>query len=130
MIEDEIAIRTLYAASESALSDGNIDGVLELYSEDAIQLPPDAAPIVGLKEIRRQLVEELKRVSVDTSILVEEVEAGSEIAFARGRYEMIVHPKDGSRETEASGSWLDILKRQPNGSWRIRRSAWSNHDAH
>jgi len=33
----------------------------------------------------------------------------------------------GSHQTVTAGSWLDILKRQTDGSWRIARSARSTH---
>ena len=35
-------------------------------------------------------------------------------------------PKAGGEPTEDSGKWLGILKRQPNGSWKVHRDIWNS----
>jgi ketosteroid isomerase-like protein len=41
------------------------------------------------------------------------------MAFSRGTYTLSLTPKEGGPTTHIDGKWLDILKRQTDGSWKI-----------
>ncbi|MFQ5748653.1 MAG: YybH family protein [Planctomycetota bacterium] len=127
MADEETAIRRLYAASVAALNTGDIPALAAFYTKDAIQMPPHRPPLVGWKAIRSSLESELRGITIEAGLEIAEVVVAGGWARVRGRHWTRVVPQAGGRSTVTTGSWLDILERQPDGSWRIARSAWSNH---
>lgn len=76
--------------------------------------------------IRSTLEGELLSISVAATIGVAEKRVADSWAFARGIYRTVAAPNRDGPPTETRGNWLDILRRQPDGSWKISRSTWSN----
>ncbi len=129
MVDDQVQIERLYAANVAALEAGDVSVLAAFYAEDAIQLPPGGPPLEGWEAIRASLERELAGIEIAAGVEVLEVVVAGDWAFARGQYRTSVRPASGGRATEATGSWLDILQRQADGTWRIARSAWSSHGA-
>lgn len=88
---------------------------------------PSRRPLNGWEAIRSSLENELNEITIDAGVEVVEVVIAGSWAYARGHYRISTLPQAGGRGAVTTGSWLDILKRQADGSWRIARSAWSNH---
>ncbi|MFQ5709417.1 MAG: YybH family protein [bacterium] len=127
MVDEKTAIEQLYVANVAALNARDVSALARFYTHDAIQFPPNAPPLVGWEAIRSSLENELDGIRIDAKVEVVEVVIAGSWAYARGDYRTAVIPQAGGRRTATIGSWLDILKRQADGSWRISRSAWSSH---
>jgi len=127
MSRDTRVIRDLYAASVAALEAGDVEALAGFYTEDAIQLPPDRRPRVGRKAIRAALKKELKGIRVEATVEIEELVVMGLWAYARGSYRTVVPSDTGKRDSVVEGSWLDILERQEDWSWKVLRSTWSVH---
>lgn len=127
MSRDTRAIRDLYAANVAALEAGDVEALAELYTEGAIQLPPDRRPRVGRKAIRAGLRRELKGIRVEATVEIEELVVMGLWAYARGSYRTVVPSDTGKKDSVVEGSWLDILEWQDHGFWQILRSTWSVH---
>lgn len=126
MTDDHAAIRRLYAQSATAIGAGDVPALARLYTEDAIQLPPDRPALVGRQAIESSLGEELDGVAVEAAIEVSETRVARDWAFARGTYRVTVtRPTERDPEV-AAGNWLDILVRTSDGSWKIARSTWTD----
>lgn len=123
---DIAAIRKLFADSAAALSAGDMSALAKCYEKDAIQLPPNSAVLIGWPAIRSEFERGLEGIKVAATIEVTEVCVADSWAFARGTYRMVTTPMGGGDDAVATGNWLDILRRQPDNSWKIARSTWSN----
>lgn len=126
--DDVAAIRKLYADNAAALSAGDLSAMAKWYESDAIQLPPNSPALIGWDAIGSTLKGELEGITVAATIEVVEVCTADHWAFARGRYRMVTTPQGGGDEEVTIGNWLDILRRQPDNSWKIARSSWSTGD--
>lgn len=126
--DDHERIKDIYASSAASLAAGNIETLSRYYTEDAVQLPPNAAPIAGWGQIYASLESELAGVNFNTSMDIEEIIVVGDCAVARGKFRNRVFPGAGGRPSLASGSFLDVLFRQTDRSWKIARSAWSSHE--
>lgn len=124
--DDNAAIRKLYADDAAALSAGDMSALGRLYEQDAIQLPPNSPAVIGWPAIRAEFENGLKGIKVAATIEVAEVCIADSWAFARGTYRMVTMPLGGGENEVTTGDWLDILRRQPDHSWKIARSTWSN----
>jgi len=47
-------------------------------------------------------------------------------AFAHGTCRMVTTPQGGGKQEATTGNRPDILRRQPDSSWKIARSTWSS----
>ncbi len=126
--DDFTAIKKLFADNVTALSAGDPSALAKFYEEDAIQFPPNSPALTGWETIRSALESELKDIKVVATIEVVEVFTADNWAFARGTYQTVTTPQEGGQPTVATGNWLDILRRQPDDSWKIARSTWSSQE--
>ena len=120
------AINEIWDQYASSLNAGDVDRWISLWADDGIQLPPGSPPVVGRETIRTGLESEVDLVTFDMEINNEEVNVAGDLAVARGTYAATVTPKDGSEEIFIDGKYMTILKRQPDGSWKIYRDIFNS----
>jgi len=93
-------------------------GDLALYTEDAIQLPPNQAALQGKAAIQAWYeafppFSNFQEQSLD-------IEGQADLAYDRGTYSMTVTPP-GAAPIEDRGKYLTIYRKQADGSWKIAR---------
>jgi ketosteroid isomerase-like protein len=66
---------------------------------------------------------------VDIQITNEEVGVNGNLAFSRGNYVATFSPKDGAQPIPVDGKFMTILKKQPDGSWKIHRDMFNSNVA-
>ena len=60
---------------------------------------------------------------------VDEVDVQGDLAFARGTWQVHQTPKAGGDEEVRSGKWMELFKRQADGSWKTWRWMWNEDGA-
>ena len=76
--------------------------------------------IRGKDQMRAYFKEMFEQFDLDTDVYGDfEVEVANDWAFSRGNYILSLTPKGGGPSTHLDGKWLDILKKQPDGSWKV-----------
>ena len=126
--KDRAAIEKLLEENIMAFNAGNPSALARYYEEDAVQFPPNSPALTGWETIRSTLERELKGVKVTATIEVVEVFTAKRWAFARCTYRMVTTAPGGGQPTVVTGNWLNILRRQPDDSWKIARSFWSSEE--
>ena len=117
---DIAAINELYEQYCSYGSAGELNNFLSLWEDDAIRMDPDKHSIIGKENIRIFFEPSFELFSVDVAIYGDtEIQISGDMAFSRGTYTLSLTPKEGGPTTHIDGKWLDILKRQTDGSWKI-----------
>ena len=122
----EAIIRTLHKQANVALSQGDLESVMAVYSDDVISMPPNQPPLHGKAAVRSMWESVLEGFSIDSTVSVEEVEVAGAWAFERGTYKMTLKPKGGGELIEDEGKYLDIVRQQPDGDWKYARVSWSS----
>ena len=56
----------------------------------------------------------------------QEVLVDGDLAYHRYSYEVTVTPKDGGDGYSTSGDGIQILQRQQDGSWKIKKDIWNS----
>ena len=105
----------------------DVNAVLALYTDDAIVLPPGAAPVTGRDAIR----EFYKRYYADPSQLLDEQFISTSLVV---RDDLVIDTAEYSGEIDRGekgkihfrGKNLVVWKRQNDGSWRLFRDMWSS----
>lgn len=120
------AVERIWDEYASSLMDGDIERWLSLWTEDGVQMPPGEPPVVGKEAIRERNQAEADRFAVDDmEIWNAEVVSAGDWAYARGTYTAKLLPAGGGDPVPVDGKYMTILRKQPDGSWRIHRDIFN-----
>jgi uncharacterized protein (TIGR02246 family) len=122
--KDITAIKQIYKDWEKYWENGDAEGVVSYYTDDAVQMPigePDY--IIGKKAFKTSLEKFFKEVTIKGDPLkIREVKIIGDMAFLWGTYKNKVTPKNGDKPIRYSGKFLHIFKRQKDRGWKIHRA--------
>lgn len=110
-----------HAFSEAYLA-GDTATIRELYTEDAVLLPPDRE-VRGRDAITRYFAPVPRRENVSHAMESSDLRIYDDTAIDAGTWHNTVRV-DGGPEREASGRYLVVWRRGDDGRWRIEYDAW------
>jgi uncharacterized protein (TIGR02246 family) len=124
--EDKAGIRAIDAKWAQAAKAGDGQAIAALYVSDAVLLPP-GEPMVKGEAAKKYWVDFANGFSGPTELNTMAVEGGGDVATAIGTYSMTLTPrKTGAKPLPTEeGKYLEVLKRQDDGSWKIIYDMWS-----
>ena len=93
------------------------------YAPDAVVLPPNEPAVTGEAAIAAML-KSFPPISNFRFDLVH-VEGTSDMAWVQGTYSMTMTP-EGSAPVNDSGKYIEIWKKQADGSWRVARDIFNS----
>ena len=100
-----------------AISRGDLEAALAYY-EDGASLVPQPGQVVSGTTALREAVGGLIALKGPLEIAVEEVVEAGEIALLRSRWTLRGTGQDG-QPVELAGAGAEVVRRQPDGSWRF-----------
>lgn len=105
---------------------GDAAGLAKLFSEDCLMLPPDTPVAVGNAEVQA-LYEELFSQIAPSAMTIkptEEVTVG-DWGYGAGSWTVTAILKATEAPVNLEGKYLNVVKRQADGTWKIHRHAWN-----
>jgi uncharacterized protein (TIGR02246 family) len=120
MSEDERAIRELIATWMAASKAGDHDTVLGLMTDDVVFMVPGREPFG--KEAFATASKGMQGVRFDGTSDIVELKVLGDWAWLRTRLKVTIAPPAGAPTTR-SGYALTILRKEPDGKWRLARDA-------
>ena len=120
MSDDERAIRQLIATWMAATKAGDHDAVLGLMTDDVVFMVPGREPFG--KAAFAAASKGMQDLAVDGTSDIVELQVLGDWAYLRNRLSVTVTPPGGSPKTR-SGYTLTILRKEPDGCWRLTRDA-------
>jgi uncharacterized protein (TIGR02246 family) len=120
------AIDRVREAHIAAMNAGNVDAFVGVFSEDAVQMPPNAPANAGKAAIRAWIGGFLTPFNVQFALEVEEVQVAGDWAFERGRYQLRATPKAGGDGFSDAGKYITIYQKQPDNTWLAARDIWNS----
>ena len=128
---DSTAITTLATDYAAAWNKGNVDGVVSLYTGDAVVHQEDTTALSGSNAIRTWLNSALgtpTRPVLD--VKVASMTGRQDLAVTEGTFTLTPPappaPAKGAAPAAPApmaGRWLNAITKQPDGSWKIAMSA-------
>jgi uncharacterized protein (TIGR02246 family) len=111
------AFTSLVPTFAKAFNRGDTAGIAALFARDALRLTPNGPIMKGRKAIEANSAEAIK--SGQKNIKFTAIRGGSDgnLAYHVGRFAVDVPTAGGTRKER--GKYVDIYKRQKNGSWKI-----------
>jgi ketosteroid isomerase-like protein len=117
---DSAAIAASDSAFVTAVDAGNIDGVAAAHASDAALLPPNLPVQKGRNAIRSFWGGLLNAYDVKFELGAEVIEGRGDLAYDLGHYRFTAVPKaKNSPGIADEGKYVTILKKQPDGSWKL-----------
>jgi uncharacterized protein (TIGR02246 family) len=111
-----------------AVSNQDLDGVLEIYAPDAKFLPPGSPMLEGTANIRGffQMMLEAGARALELDPVV--VDGNDDLVVDVGRYRLTMAPP-GADPVIDVGKYVDVLKRQPDGRLRLAYDIFNSDQA-
>lgn len=126
VVADQVAAARVIQSYADAVNSGNAEAFVALFTDDAIWMPANSAPVVGREAIRKRVHDALEELSLDKVFHVEEIVVSGSWAFVRTRAEgTVIFKSSGKKETERDNGFY-VLQRQQNGSWKIARYIYNS----
>ena len=126
-VADEMAIRKADEDWATAAQTKQVASWLAYYTDDAVVLPPndkvattkdDIGKVVGQLLILPDLKIGWQAVKI-------EVARSGELGYAHGTYQIAFSDPNGNQITDR-GKYLEIWKKQPDGSWKCSVDTWNS----
>ena len=103
----------------------DVDAYVRLYyAEDARILPPNGATVTGRDAITAFLRSTGAVQQFRATLLA--VEGRNDLAYVHGAYEMSVLPAGAAEPVGDKGKYVEIWKKQRDGSWKVAVDIWNS----
>jgi uncharacterized protein (TIGR02246 family) len=113
------AIRAVDSSFAAAANAGSADSIAGVYATNAALLPPNLPPQKGRPAIRAFWGGFFEAYTVRFEINSDVVEGRGDLAYNMGHYRFTAVPKAKANPGVADeGKFLEILKKQADGSWK------------
>ena len=121
-IADEIArVRSQWADD---LRNKRLEEITALYAPDAAFLSGDVGRVTGRPAIHELCKKVMAAVTSNMVMHSLRTEHSGDLAFDSGDYEETMTKASDGTSQNAKGSYLMVLKRQPDGKWLIVEQMW------
>ncbi len=108
--EDVAAIQAVFEENEQAGLAGDWESFFSHFTEDAVIMWPNEQAVEGLEAIKG--LDWVRAIEDETSIV--QIDGQGDLAFVRGTFSLLLDYEGAVRDER---KFLDILRKQPDGSW-------------
>jgi ketosteroid isomerase-like protein len=113
-----VAVRDAWIAAVKAK---DIEQLMSLLTDDIVMMHPNRPAAIGKDANRADLVAAFDKFDIEQTVESDEVVVAGEWAFDRSRSATTLTPVSGDGPITLRSKSITILRRQPNGSWKIAR---------
>jgi ketosteroid isomerase-like protein len=117
------AIRKAYMQFQDA---GDPEGCVGFWHPDGVLMPPNEPAIRGHADLLMWYRAAFAAFDFDVKIEYEQAISWGDWGFARGSYTGTVTPRATGEPTEDRGKILEVLRRQPDGTWKWHAHTWNS----
>jgi uncharacterized protein (TIGR02246 family) len=118
---DVAAIRAVIDRAQDANNAGDITGWVALFEERAVYMPPGMEPVTTRQGLEDAAISGFSRYRSNIRITVDELEVLGDWAWARTTVTGTATPYGDGNPIRIDMKALQILRRQPDGSWKVSR---------
>jgi ketosteroid isomerase-like protein len=123
-MKDQSSIRERSDAFVKAFNAKEVSGVLAIYAENSVFMPPNEPVIRGREALKTFYDDLLKSGASGLKLNVGEVSGHGPLAYQSGTYEMDVKRANGTG-TRDRGKYLFVLRKMGE-TWRYEYSMWNS----
>ncbi|GAC1433514.1 MAG: hypothetical protein NVSMB68_06010 [Thermoanaerobaculia bacterium] len=110
----------------SAIRSGNVDRLMDFYSDSAVLMPPNEAALSGRAAVRQYWAGFLGAFNnIDLRLASDDVSQSCDLAVERGHYDLTMTPAAGGASVHDSGKYV-VVRRRLNGQWKAVTDMYSS----
>jgi ketosteroid isomerase-like protein len=126
---DVASVKAFNQAYLAAQKSGNTSKIASMWAADGVLLPPGEPAVVGSSQIHAWFVRnepDMKTVRITTDTANwRDIEVAGDYAFQWAPTYVNIRSINDDAGVHMNGTVLQVLKKQPDGSWKLLRSSWS-----
>lgn len=123
--DDVTQIEQMSAARAEAFNNSNAGGIAVHFTDDAVLMVPGRPAATGRDAVTAyyQSIFDAYEPTLDSRY--EEVDVSGDLAYGRGIAEVTLVPKEGGEPVVSTSKYINILRRQPDGTWKTTHDIWN-----
>jgi ketosteroid isomerase-like protein len=122
---DAAAIALVTTALLKAVNESNLAGVLAVWSDGAVLMPPHHPSVRGRQEIERYFSRLFRVRRFTFAFTSSQIEVCGDLAFERVEYEVAASGPAAGPEIRDAGKGLHVYRRQE-GAWKLAMDIWNS----
>ena len=101
------------------------DSIANLFTVDAVVMPPNIQVVKGRKEILNSILDEFKAGATDLVLKTVNVYGNGNLAYEIGEYSLNI--KDGDKiENSDQGKYIVVWELSPDGYYKVKVDIWNS----
>jgi len=105
---------------------GDAAGCVGFWAEDGVLMPPNEPAVRGHADLLAWYRTAFEAFAFDFEIEYEQAISSGDWAFARASYSGTILPRATGEPIEDRGKILEVLRRQPDGTWKWHAHMWNS----
>jgi len=122
------AIKSISVNVAKAFNEGDYEGFMTFFDDNAILLPQNTRSIVGIQSIGSLYSNSFENFTFNVDNIIEEITVSGDYGYELGNWVGAIIPNDGSMQTDFNNKIMCIYNRQTDGSWKIYRWMYSSNE--
>ncbi|MFA5353481.1 MAG: SgcJ/EcaC family oxidoreductase [Thermodesulfovibrionales bacterium] len=123
--QDEAAVDKVRMDFNAAYSSGDGEAMARIIDPDAVWMPPGEPEISGRDNIVARYARNFSGLRSEIELKPGDIQVCGDWAFISGAAIRTDAPKVGGSVRQVSEHYMLVLKKQPDGSWKIARDIWN-----
>ena len=119
------AVKKLHQQLAACMNARDLDRVMNGFSDDVVYMPPNQPALMGKNAVRSMWASLLREFAFEVVVSTDDVEVIGDRAIERGTAIIKKTPARGEPAYDAI-KYLDVLKRQSDGSWKYAQVIWNS----
>ena len=124
--KDVAAINAVQDRELAMAATGSTDSLATVGTSDFELMPPDEPAVHGLDAMKQCAEKMFSQTSVSGRYTSSDVTVSGDLAVARFSGELTMTPKAGGAPVTERIKGIHVMKRQPDGSWKIVQDVWNS----
>jgi len=124
--KDVAAINAVQDREIATVAAASADSLLAVVANDAEYMPPDEPAVRGHDALKKWAENMFSQGSFSGRYTSSDVTVSGDLAVARYVGELTMTPKAGGAPVTERLKGIHVMKRQPDGSWKIAQDVWNS----
>lgn len=126
--EDREAITRMSNSRATAFNQSDAATIASYFTQDAILMAPGQEAKEGPEAVEAYYQTIFDAYIPELTSHYEEVVISGDLAYGRGEATVTLTPRSGGSATTSTSKYLNILNRQPDGSWKTTHDIWNSNE--
>lgn len=123
--QDILEIKAMSQARADAFNAGDAAAIAAHFTTDAVLMAPNTPKKIGPEAVEAYYQEIFDNYRTGLESGYDAVRVDGDLAFGRGFAKVTLFSKTTGDTTYATSKYLNILERQPDGSWKTTHDIWN-----